>query len=169
MTLAIKISQCPLNWATLCQTWWWLTPKALGPPSAKITNARELVKRTGWESSPCLLPQNFQAALDSLIARGYSIFMPLPLSLSSWSSSWCSELYLAPLGTDGARQPAKPWRPKPERSGAAHSVRRQAASKTATQTIKPANQRRQPGHAPMQCHGHTHETTHTKGHKSKTL
>lgn len=62
-----------------------------------------------------------------------------------------------------------------ERSGAASSFG-QPARKTATQTIKPANQgdqRRQAGHALVHCHGHTHANSwnmkpHTqKGHRGR--
>ena len=122
------------------------------------------------ESSPRRFNQNFPAALDSLIAQDYSTFTSLPLSLSlslsSLCASWCSELYLVPPPPWCRRcLPARPkprW-PKAEQSGVEcrGSLVQAASSKTATQTIRPANhghRRRQAGHALV--HGHQHTHTH---------
>lgn len=140
----------------------------------------KLVKRTGREREfPVSLSRKFpSSAWLSNCTRVLYIYAPP--SLSSSSSSWCNELYLVPLSTDGARQPAKPWRPKAEQSGAERSsfLIRAASSKNSN-TNNQASQPRGPeetgwtrtGALPWThtCKLMKHETTHTEGTQRKIL
>lgn len=140
---------------------WWLRPKALRPPSAKITNV-QTVQAT--REFPVSLSLQVRSSTG-----GCSVFMCLSLCLLPLSPVclfWCSELYLAHLSRNGACQRRKPWRPREAGRRWAAASFEQTARQTATQTMERANQRdlrRQAEHALELCHEHTHANhTHTQ-------